>query len=277
MMNNGNVQKNKEVLSFLMATQLQRLWKGFAAAAILSIVPFLLHPQFTEYLLPYEIQLYLNPYYRYGVWLIFFGLAFFCLHDVYYWRANFRVLTPYQQIPVSSFKQYISWIFSVTCIFALYFLWQILLFIVFYQITMVKQPDLALTNGLYFSAQNALFAKLYIPVTLKEGILWMIRMFVYAFLTVFFGSGLHMIRKHRIFSILFLILLFSYIGIWFFPVKILYSMPPEMLQHFTWVSYSTQIYHIFMYCCEGVFLLCALLLIFREYRKEKEVQYEKIS
>lgn len=139
---------------------------------------------------------------------------------------------------------------------------------------MLKQPDLALTNGLYFSAQNALFAKLYIPVTLKEGILWMIRMFVYAFLTVFFGSGLHMIRKHRIFSILFLILLFSYIGIWFFPVKILYFIPFE---NFTWMTYFSQICYIFMYGCEGVFLFCALLLIFREYRKEKGMQYEKIS
>ncbi len=48
-----------------------------------------------------------------------------------------------------------------------------------------KNPELEMANGLYFSIQNALYVKLYIPVNFLEGILWMIRMFVYAFLTVF--------------------------------------------------------------------------------------------
>lgn len=277
MMINGNVQRNKDVLSSLMMTQLQRLSKGLVVGAFIAIVPFLLQPDFTGYLIPYEVQLYLNPYYRYGVWIIFFGLVIYCFYDVYFYTSYSRTLTLYQQIPVSPFKQYISWIFSVTCIFSLYFLWQIFLFIIFYQIAVLKNLDLEMANGLYFSVQNALYAKLYIPANFLEGILWMIRMFVYAFLTVFFGRRGKILRKHRILSILFVLLLFCYIGIRFFPVQILYSIPPEMLQHFTWIRYFTQIYYIFMYGCEGVFLLCALLLIFREYRRDKEVQYEKIS
>ncbi len=277
MMKNGNAQKNKDIISILMMTQLQRLLKGLAVCAILTLVLFLLQPDFGENLMPYEVQLYLNPYYRYGVWIIFFGLVFYCMYDVYVYTSNSYKITPYQQIPVSIFKQHMSWVFSVTCIFALYFLWQILLFIIFYQMAVLKNPELEMANGLYFSIQNALYVKLYIPVNFLEGILWMIRMFVYAFLTVFFGRRGKMLRNHRILSILFVLLLICYIGIWLLPVQILYSIPPEMLQYFTWVRYSTQIYYIFMYGCEGVFLLCALLLIFREYQKDKEVQYEKIS
>ena len=76
MMKNGNAQKNKDIISILMMTQLQRLLKGLAVCAILTLVLFLLQPDFGENLMPYEVQLYLNPYYRYGVWIIFFWLGF---------------------------------------------------------------------------------------------------------------------------------------------------------------------------------------------------------
>lgn len=273
----GSAQKNKGVISSLMATQLQRLWKGLATAIILSFIPFLLHPQFEDYLIPYETQLYLNLYYRYGVWIIFFGLVLYCLHDVYFYRANTRILTPYQQFPVSSLKQQVSWIFSVNCIFSLYFMWQILLFVLFYQICMLKEPDLAMVNGLYFSAFNAIYAKLYLPVTIGEGVLWMIRMFVYAFITVFFGRGIRMLRKHWIFSILFAFLLFCYVGIWFVPMQVLILLPSTILQHLNWIVYSLQFYYYFMYCCEVIMLLCSALFIFRAYRKEKGIKYGEIS
>ena len=277
-MKNGNAQKNKDIISILMMTQLQRLLKGLAVCAILTLVLFLLQPDFGENLMPYEVQLYLNPYYRYGVWIIFFGLVFYCMYDVYVYTSNSYKITPYQQIPVSIFKQHMSWVFSVTCIFALYFLWQILLFIIFYQMAVLKNPELEMANGLYFSIQNALYVKLYIPVNFLVRYLWMIRMFVYAFLTVFFGKKRENSFATIVYFLSCLYFFLSVISVYgLLPVQILYSIPPEMLQYFTWVRYSTQIYYIFMYGCEGVFLLCALLLIFREYQKDKEVQYEKIS
>lgn len=147
-MKNGNAQKNKDIISILMMTQLQRLLKGLAVCAILTLVLFLLQPDFGENLMPYEVQLYLNPYYRYGVWIIFFGLVFYCMYDVYVYTSNSYKITPYQQIPVSIFKQHMSWVFSVTCIFALYFLWQILLFIIFLSNGRTKKSGIR--NGKWF-------------------------------------------------------------------------------------------------------------------------------
>ena len=114
----------------------------------LTLVLFLLQPDFGENLMPYEVQLYLNPYYRYGVWIIFFGLVFYCMYDVYVYTSNSYKITPYQQIPVSIFKQHMSWVFSVTCIFALYFLWQILLFIYFLSNGRTKKSGIR--NGKWF-------------------------------------------------------------------------------------------------------------------------------
>lgn len=56
-MKNGNAQKNKDIISILMMTQLQRLLKGLAVCAILTLVLFLLQPDFGENLMPYEVQL----------------------------------------------------------------------------------------------------------------------------------------------------------------------------------------------------------------------------
>lgn len=236
------VRKTTERISLLMTIHLKRQWKALAAAALLSLLPFVLHPDQGDTLVPYEIQMYQNSLYRYGVWVIFALLALYCLLDMLYWQGRSKKIQRYHLLPVSPLELHLSWLLSFVIIFAVYFLLQGCLFLLFYQLVMARQPQLVVENGLFFSVLNASYTRAYLPMSSADACLWIFRILSLSTLTAFFGAGLNCLRRHWVLGILFAVFGICFIVGSFFDNSHFLYLCLKLAENFTFLTEGIHVF-----------------------------------
>lgn len=216
--------KSSRVISLLAAAYGKKLWKVTLLCSLLPCVSFLLQLRDSGSV-AYEISMYENKVYRYGVVLLLLVLLGYC-----FWMLRREQLQKdgFAALPISWQQRQLAAVLAVLMALACYVVLQALFYILFYMIYVQRFSYLNTDNGLALTLRNAMYTRWYLAADLYDFLALSARMLLYAVFVVWLAFSTQVKLRHKIGSGLLLVCVLLVVLLSAIPLLEIYSWIAEI-------------------------------------------------